>query len=331
MLIGRLISEKVSIKIGYLQIPTPKLRLLVISHGGWLGEIDEIRAAMFVDFLKRSLKDGEADAAILHYSQLSSPLARQALTLPHFFCRDHLIMREQHPKLNLPIGDKTFLASLSQNERYQQRKRVRKLAQDFAEVRIDTFFSPQSVSMLMQNAETIAQKSYQRGIGVGFDASDFMRTRLEFLARIGWLRGFVLFLDGRPSAFWIGTLRNGIFVSDYLAFDSDFRKYVPGMYLIIEVINILASDGIDPARQIDFGPGYVAYKERLSNQTLEEALVHIFAPSFRGLAINSLRSTAGSINYTLKTLFGDSAWLAAAKKKWHALSMGAEKVGSPPS
>ena len=97
------------------------------------------------------------------------------------------------------------------------------------------------------------------------------------------------------------------------------------MYLTLRVIEMLADDGTDPARQIDFGHGDGVYKERLSNQTVEEALVHIFAPNFRGLTANSLRSSLGYVNYMLKTQLGESAWLAVAKQKWRALSIGFEK------
>ena len=61
-----------------------------------------------------------------------------------------------------------------------------------------------------------------------------------FLARAGWLRGYVLSLEGTPGAFWIGTLRNGVFVSDYLAFDPAFADYAPGIYLMVKAIETLA-------------------------------------------------------------------------------------------
>jgi Acetyltransferase (GNAT) domain len=319
MLIGRLIRARLPIKLADFHIPSPELRMLVISSGGWLGEIDETRATLFVDSLRHLLANGEADAVLLHYPELTSPLARQALAQPTYACRDHLIMRERLRIVDLPRGDKSFLASLSRNERHQQRKRDRKLTEDFTEVRIDAFSSPEAVSKLMQYAGTITQKSWQRGIGGGFAASKEMRARYEFLARVGWLRGFLLCLDDRPSAYWIGTLRSGIFVSDYMAFDPAFGEYSPGMYLILRVIEILAKDGAGPVRQIDFGLGDQAYKQRLTKQAVEVAPVYIFAPNFRGLTANLLRSSLGRVNYTLKTLLGESRWLAIAKRKWRVL------------
>ncbi|MGA7383769.1 MAG: GNAT family N-acetyltransferase [Methylocella sp.] len=319
LLVGRLIRARLPIKIAYFRIPSPELRMLVISSGGWLGEIDETRAALFVASLRHLLANGEADAAVLHYSELTSPLARQALAQPAFACRDHLIIRERYRVLDLPVGDKSFLASLSKKKRYSQRERDRKLANDFAKVRIDAFSSPEDINRLMHYAETIAQKSWQRGIGGAFAASNDKRARYEFLARMGWLRSFVLCLDDRPSAFWIGTLRHGVFISDYMAFDPVFGEYWPGMYLILRVIEILAKDGTGPARQIVFGLGDEAYKQRLTKQAVEVALVYIFAPNFRGLTANLLRSSLGRVNYTLKTLLGGTVWLAIAKRKWRVL------------
>lgn len=322
LLIGRLIRERLPVKIGYLRIPSPELRLLVISCGGWLGEIDERRAGLLIAALRQSLARGEADAALLHYPELASPLARQALAQPGFFCRDHLIIRERHRILDLPGGYAGFFAALSQKERYERRRRDRRLAEDFTEVRIDAFTSPESVDRLIAQAESVVQKSYQRSIGVGFAATEFMRARLMFLARAGWLRGFVFSLDGQLAAVWIGTLRNGIFVSDYNAFDPAFKTYAPGTYLALKSIDMLASDAAGPARQIDFGLGDADYKDRLSNRTVEEAAVHIFAPNLRGLTANSLRSTVGYFNHWLKTQFGNKAWLATAKRKWRALATG---------
>jgi CelD/BcsL family acetyltransferase involved in cellulose biosynthesis len=214
------------------------------------------------------------------------------------------------------------LAALPQNERYQQRKRERRLAKEFKEIRIDRFASPENIDLLIAQAEAVARKSYQRKIGVGFAASDFMRAWLVFLARAGWLRGYVLSLEGTPGAFWIGTLRNGVFVSDYLAFDPAFADYAPGMYLMLKAIETLAGESSGPARQIDFGGGDGVYKQRLSNRAVEEAQVHIFAPNFRGLTTNALRSTLGYVNHLLKTQHRNTAWFASVKRLWRARATG---------
>jgi hypothetical protein len=77
-----------------------------------------------------------------------------------------------------------------------------------------------------------------------------------------------------------------VFVSDYLAFDPAFADYV--------------------------------YKQRLSNRAVEEAQVHIFAPNFRGLTTNALRSILGYVNHLLKTQHRNTAWFASVKRMWRA-------------
>ena len=314
LLIGRVERMRTPIKVGYFRLPTPELRTLIISYGGWLGEIDEPRAILIVDALRRLLAKGEADAVMFHFPEFASPLTQQALKRPAYVCRDYLPVLETHRIIDLPSDGTGFIASLSSNSRYQQRKRSRKLSDDFGAVRIDALHSLEDVGTLVRACEAVALKSYQHGIGVGFSANDDVLSRLEFQARAGWLRGFVLFLDNKPCAFWIGALRHGVFSSDYLAFDPAFEQYAPGMYLIVEVIEILAKDGADPARQIDFGLGDSIYKQRLSNRAIEEAMVFIFAPNFRALSVNLLRSSVGRINLILKSQLNSNAWLAGAKR-----------------
>ena len=307
---------RVPIKLGYFRLPMPELRVLIIPCGGWLGEIDDERAILLIDALKQLLSNGAVDAVQFHYLDISLPLMREALGRPTFFCKDHVVTTYTRRLLDLPPERSGLFASLSSNQRYQARKRGRSLAQNFSDIRIQKYCSPEDVASLMQNVECVAQKSYQRGIGVGFSMSDEVRCRLQFYADAGWLRGFVLFLDDTPRAFWIGTLRDGVFTSEYLAFDPDFGKYAPGMYLILEVAERLATDGDVPAHQIDFGGGDSDYKKRLSNRDVCEAIVFIFAPNLIALSVNLLRSALGHINPMLRYLTARNVWLAKAKQLW---------------
>lgn len=318
LLVGRVERMRVPIKLGGFRLPTPELKVLTVPYGGWLGEINEERAALFVDALLRSLSKREFDAVELHWASLSSNLMQAALARPAFLCRDRSIAVETHRVLDLPAEGKGFLGSLSSNERYQQRKRERRLNENFSDVRVEAFSSLGDTGMLMQQAEAVAHKSYQRGIGVGFFMNDEVRSRLEFYADAGWLRGFILFLDHKPCAFWIGTLRHGTFTSDYLAFDPAYAKHTPGMYLILQVIEALMKEAGAPARRIDFGGGDADYKMRLSNLSLDEARVFIFGPTLRPVGVNILRATLGRINPFLKKLLEEQGLLTKVKRIWRA-------------
>src|ERR1700733_8693205 len=86
LLAGRLETLGVSIRAGYIKIPSPKLKVLNIVHGGWLGDMSHSSADLLVGSIIESLKTAEADAACLHYADLSLPLAQYARTKPRWLC-----------------------------------------------------------------------------------------------------------------------------------------------------------------------------------------------------------------------------------------------------
>jgi hypothetical protein len=312
LLVGRIDAGYVSLKLGYFALPTPKMKILQIVHGGWLGDISEVNAEVLVRSIIESLRLGEADAAMLHYVNLNSTLAHQARFLPSQIYSDHFLKPEIHRWHKFSGADRGFLAGLSQNERYQQRKRERKIEKTFRDRKIERFTRIEDVDRVICDAETVARKSYQRGIGVGFSQSSMIRSRLEFEAQKGWLCAYVLYLDCNPCAFWIGSLRDGTFLSDYLAFDPTYAKYAPGMYLMMKVMDELRGDPPNGlVARIDFGTGDASYKERLGNGSSEQSLVYIFAPSIKGVLVNGLRSMIGLVDRLIRRL----NWLAPIAKR----------------
>jgi len=240
-------------------------------------------------------------------------------------CSDHLIQPQARRVCEFPETNKAFLASLSQNERYQHRKRSRKLEQDFSGCEIELFATPETVDRLMQDAETIAKTSYQRGLGVGFAQTPIIQARLDYEARIGWLRAYVLYLNKQPAAFWIGSFRNRTFLSDYLAFDPTYAQYGPGLYLMVKVMEELHDDTPSAAKCIDFGIGDAIYKERLSNRNWLESPVYIFAPNAKGMGVNILRSAVGALSGLAKR----TSLPGAIKRRWRRHLTGKELKAKP--
>lgn len=274
LLAGRVDESRIRLQLGGVGLPTPKLRIIQFVYGGLLGQPSSRQANLLIQNVMKSLEEGEADVAFFHYFEIESPLAKAATSLPSRFCSDNVIITQPHWLRNLAGQPDTFLSGLSQNERYQQRKRTRKIEQHFPNHRIETFRRLDELDQMMGEADAIAKKSYQRGLGVGFSQTAIIRGRLEFEANKGWLHSSVLYLNDRPSAFWIASLRDRVFLSDYLAFDPTYSDYAPGMYLVMKVIEHLG----DNVQCIDFGGGDALYKQRLSNYRRDEAGIYIFAP-----------------------------------------------------
>jgi len=318
LLAGRLDICRLPIKIGYTALPLPTVKVLRFVHGGYLGEVSETTTKSLIESVSSSLSNNEADVAMLEHIDLGSPLARFARRSSSWLCSDHLVQPETHRLRDLSGIDGLFLASLSKKERYHQRSRREKIFNDYPSSNIRLFSEQDEVEHLIRDAESVARKSYQRGIGVGFAESPILRARLDFEAKQGWLRGYVLYLDGKPSAFWIGTLRDQVFFSNYLAFDPTDAAYGPGLYLIIEVIEkmcVHSAGGAKLATQIDFGIGDASYKDRLSNSSREESVIYIFAPRVKAVCMNMLRSLAGAMNGSAKRLLRLTPFFESVKRK----------------
>jgi hypothetical protein len=319
LLAGRLELGRLPLRLGYFALPVPAVRIVQIVHGGWLGEISETNAKLLIDGLINSLAAGEADVASLHSPSLDCPIARCARTLPSWWCSDYAVRSQARRVRELSPDVGPFLRSLSQNERYQQRKRERNLTKRFGEPKIERFTGPTEVDRLMRCAEMIACKSYQRGLHVGFSDTPVIRNRLLFEAQKGWLQGYILCLDGHPAAFWIGSLRNGVFLSEYLSFDPAYTKYAPGMYLILKVMEELQDDPRHaPVRLVDFGIGDAPYKERLATRHWQEATVLVFGPRLRSVSINALRLSVETANRCMKQALRFTPWLLTLKRRWRA-------------
>jgi hypothetical protein len=320
LLAGRLDISRVTVKAGYMVVPVPKTRILRFVYGGCLGEVSETTAKILIGSTVDSLSSGEADVIMFEHLDLNSPLVSFARNLPSWLCSDHLIYTETH-RIRDISGETGFsLSSLPKKERYNLKNSAAKISKDFRSRKIELFSVPSEVARLMRDAENVARKTYQRGIGVGFTQSPVLQSRIEFEARNGWLRAYVLYLDDHPCAFWIGSLRNQVFLSDYLAFDPAYAKYRPGLYLIAKVMEELCADtrdGSTGVKKFDFGIGDARYKEEHANRHIQESTVYIFAPTMKALWVNAVRSIAGAINRSAKHFMRTTTLFGKIKRMWH--------------
>jgi hypothetical protein len=318
LLLGRLERRAVGAGFGYLNIPTPPLRLMNFLYGGRLGESSAEIDRLFVEAMLTSLRSNEADAAMLHYPRIDSPLYRFARSLPGRSQRDHFPSVLIHRRRSLPGGSGRFLAGLSSNERNNQKRRRKKLAGDFAgAVRIDRFDDASAIDRLACDAESVAARSYQRALDVGFRDDADMRRRLLLEAQCGALRASILYLADRPCAFWITALRDGVLYNDYLAYDQAYARYAPGMLLVVDMLERIC-DAAPPGEtlQLDFGMGEMEWKARLGDQHWLEGNIYIYGRSVRAVATNLIRSLTLALDRVLRAVLARMGLVAWLKRQW---------------
>jgi hypothetical protein len=142
---------------------------------------------------------------------------------------------------------------------------------------------------VIPHLEQIAGKTEKRKLGFGFFDTPEICRELRQAAENGWLRAFVVYLEGQPAAFWIGTLYCGSLQADYVGYDPVWAEFSPGIFLFLSVLNTLQGEEI---ATIDFGRGDTQLRQCFSDVKKIEARVRIHAPTPRGLWLNLVRTFA---------------------------------------
>jgi hypothetical protein len=318
IMVGRLEEKRITFEIGYLSPFRPRARCLTFVYGAVHGNASPENTRILVAEVMNSLKRGEADLAMLEYVPVESLLYKLAISMPGILSRDTLSAPQGHDTMIVPQSIEEVYKNMSSDRRIETRRRVRKLQTHPAgEPRIVCYRRESELESMFHDAEEIAKKTYHRGLGVGFMDKPDVRARLELAARKGWLRAYLLYIGERPVAFWIGMLYHGSFVSEYMGFDPEFRRFSPGMVLLMRGIEGFCSgaDG-DVVKELDFGLGHAEYKGALCSKNWMEAPVYIFSPTFRGLGFKAMRTTTGFVDGRAKKYLASTKSFQRLKRAW---------------
>ncbi len=330
VLAGRIESGNVRMRVGYCDVSKRNVRQLVFIHGGLMGDVSPDSCEVLVKAINSLLRGKIADVAYFNSLNSNSPL-HVALQSQASVLRDHFPVVERHRRLDLPGASQEFYRSLSPKVRKNLAWQSRKLQKEFSpeNVKIKCFREGAELDEMFRDVEAIAGKAYQRGLGVGFVDSPLVRSLMGLAAKKKWLRAYVLYIAGRPAAFWIGKVYKATFHSDYMGYDTDFGKYSPGMFLITSVIEGLCErrEG-EIVSRIDFGLGDAQYKEVLGSDEWRDASFYLFSPRLSGLGLNLLRTPVTGIDYLAKRILSRIKLLQKSKRIWRSKVVQQVKMGS---
>ena len=326
ILVGRIDLGHISCSMGYLRLNLPS-KILCFVYGALRGNPSKENCDLIVSSVLQSLSDREADVAYMNFLREGSELCRFAKEKPGRLSRDYARITQPHYTASLPASVEEFYRGLSSGARWQAKSKQKKLLKEFgSEVKVQCFQAAAELDNMIRDVEKVARKSYQRGVGVGFVDTPATRNDLRLKAERGRLRGYVLYLRGEPSAFWIGETNRGTFESDDLAYDAAFGKYSPGMFLILKVIEGFCDGHREGVTEVDFNMGHAQYKQVLSNQEWCETSVYIFAPTPKAISLNLVRSLIVGVDQTVKKTLARTNLLQKVKKAWRNYARPKEPV-----
>ncbi len=313
--VGRLEKVLLPTTFGYLKVFHSALLQYTIIYGGLMGIWDPIGSVVFIQHLQKWMKQGQIDATHFGAMQQDHPVYQAALGNVPFLFRATLLKDNLHWWAELEDSADLFKNRISKKHRSQFRNKERKLAQfSGGDIEIKMFQKPEDVSRFCKAAEEISQATYLRGLGEGFCDTKEMRSRLDLGARNGWMRGYVLFANEKPRAFWLGTLYQEVYYLDYTGFNSDLNHFSPGRILFIKMIEDLYVT--NTLRSIDFGFGDAEYKQRFGDRNWKESDLYIFNKTPVMLLTNIFRKLLTGLRMVAEKTLKQFNLLALIKKRW---------------
>jgi Acetyltransferase (GNAT) domain len=318
IMIGRLEERKASTRFGYFTIHSPNLRVLNFVYGALRGNADAENTDALLAYVLGMLKRGEIDLAVFEHLPVDSYLYEAVSSKPGTLERGFPAEHRTHRCLELPESSEALYKLLPPKHRQVYRGKGRKIVKDFnGDVHIKCYREVSELDQMFRDVEKIASKTYQRGLGFGFRDTPEMRGRCELAASRGWLRVHILYVAGKPSAYWNASAYCGTLWGDHIGFDPELGRYSPGMYLSLTVIGDLCDHKQDHGiTQINFGPGDAEYKTILSNISFQEGMIQLYGHTWRGFSTKLLFTPIVLADRLAKRVLSNNKWLARAKRVW---------------
>jgi CelD/BcsL family acetyltransferase involved in cellulose biosynthesis len=200
----------------------------------------------------------------------------------------------------------SFVASLGPSHRQNVRRRLRKLETRFA-VRLDR---AESEAALEEALEILVRLHRQRwDARGGSDALDdpavvgFHREFARLALARGWLRLYVLRLDGRPTAALYGFRYGDRFLYYQSGFDPAFADMSVGLVIMALAIRSAIEEGL---REYDLLHGAEPYKFHWATGVRELGRLELYPPSLESLLQRTARRAVRGTKGLLRS------WLAGA-------------------
>jgi hypothetical protein len=294
LLVCRLEHYQFVPSIGYLRPVKVNGRVLTGLYRGLIGDASEAQATLLIQHLLAFLRAGEADAVYLHHVADTSVLMSAFLSSAPRLWSQKKAVSSEHWTFDLPKQVGEFTQRMRSKRRAWLRRKERELDTQFAGTVVWTWNrSFESIPKLCAELETVACRTYQRGLGAGFHNDEEHRKRFELCASRDQLRLQLLHLNGELQAFWVGVVYKGTFYSWATAYNADIREYEPGNLLFQRMVDELVREGVE---KFDFGLGDAFYKQRFGDHSWRETTVRLFAPNAKGMLLRGSLGLSAAVD-----------------------------------
>lgn len=185
----------------------------------------------------------------------------------------------------LDIGYDAYLAGFSAKSRSTlNRKRRRWAERSGGSLDLRCYRTADEAEEFHRLARTVSARSYQeRLLGAGLPAGADALAGMRALAAAGAMRGWLLFLDGRPVSYLYAPAEGQTLIYAHLGYDPDFADLSPGTVLQFEAMRQLMEEGV--FRRFDFTAGEGQHKSLFATGTVECIDLLLLRPTLANLAV----------------------------------------------
>jgi CelD/BcsL family acetyltransferase involved in cellulose biosynthesis len=279
-------AQRLSHFVAGIDAYRPSVRAVNVVYGGLLGDASPESLRIAVAALRRTLDAGEADVLLLRYLDPASALYRVVEACVPPLLRQHFGRRAAHWEMELDQSLEATLRTRSPKVRENVRRVARRIETDLgSSIAVRVHREPDDLETLVRDVDAVASLSYQRPGRPLFGHDGLERALAELGLSRGWFRGYVLYVDRAPVAFWTGYLYGGVFGQrGATGFDPRYARYSPGAFLMMRMISDLCDEGVGV---FDLGRGDLEYKRWLGGRSRIEVDVRVHAarPAEIGVAL----------------------------------------------
>lgn len=272
------------------------------------------RAALLVAPQGLLLKEA-ADVLNSLASQAEALVVTTDSSQPPRFCL-YPIICYPHPAskgytIDLAGGYSKYLGHLTASGRRRFRQALERLAlanDGKADFRV--YRSRTEVAAFVRAAAAVTPKTHQwQRSKMGVAGTDDEIAGMEKDAERDAFRGYVLFIQGRPTAFCSCFALDDVLHGNLIGYDPDFRQLSPGFALLHLLLESLFEDRF---RTFDLGPDGFDYKVALSTGTYDRLDVFYLPTTVRNviwtLAHRSFSRAMSSLSLLRKRLQPAISW-----------------------
>jgi hypothetical protein len=281
IIVGRQQLRRTKYRLGYVNIPSPKLKCLDIVYEGVVGSDEPPLADAARSYLQDQLI-ADFDLITLNHVRVDSPLMTRLREMG-----GELDIVEPH--WVLPLVPRSFEKTLEHRtgkHRGNLRRLDKKLCEQFGgDVTVREFSRSEDIDEFLMLCAGITARSYHGAIGAGVVDNALWRSILHVEASAKRWIGFVLIAKGQPIAYDTGVVYDGTYHLEATSYLPEHRALGPGTVLLMRVIKELCERELT---KLDFGFGDAEYKQSNGTVSWNEATVRLYGRSLRARSSRQL-------------------------------------------